>query len=62
MEVDDGSIFEKRAPLWAELFELDAISNPEPGTLALFALGAMGLGGVVVRRRRRRARDAAESV
>ncbi len=33
---------------------IDAISNPEPGTLALFALGAVGLGGLAWRRRNAR--------
>jgi len=36
------------------LFEIDAISNPEPGTMALFGLGLMGLGGVILRRRKKR--------
>ena len=35
-------------------FEFDAIANPEPGTMALFALGAAGLGGFAWRRRRTR--------
>jgi hypothetical protein len=30
----------------------DAIANPEPGTMALFGLGALGLGGFAWRRRR----------
>lgn len=30
---------------------LDAISNPEPGTLALFGLGVLGLGGFAWKRR-----------
>lgn len=34
---------------------IDAIGNPEPGTLALFGLGALGLGGVAWRRRNQRA-------
>ncbi len=34
---------------------IDALSNPEPGTLALFGLGALGIAGAVARRRRRRA-------
>lgn len=34
---------------------IDAISNPEPGAIVLFALGAASLGGVVWRRRKRRA-------
>jgi hypothetical protein len=33
----------------------DVLLTPEPGTLALFGLGALGLGGVAWRRRRRRA-------
>lgn len=33
-------------------FTFDAVSNPEPGTLALYGLGMMGLGAVVLRRRR----------
>lgn len=33
---------------------VDAFSNPEPGTIALFALGAAGLGGFAVKRRRAR--------
>ncbi|MCE9636401.1 MAG: PEP-CTERM sorting domain-containing protein [Planctomycetes bacterium] len=33
-------------------FLLDAVSNPEPGTMALFGLGAMGLGGFAWRRRK----------
>lgn len=39
----------------ADIIEIDAISNPEPGTLALFGLGVLALGGVVQRRRKRRA-------
>lgn len=35
---------------------INAISNPEPGTLALFGLGALGLAGLVRRRRRKNAR------
>ena len=35
-------------------FEFDAIANPEPGTIALFGLGAAGLGGIAWRRRRAR--------
>lgn len=31
---------------------IDAVSNPEPGTLALFGLGILGLGAAVRRRRR----------
>ena len=34
-------------------FQIDAISNPEPGALALFGLGAIGLGGLVWKRTRR---------
>lgn len=34
--------------------KIDAIANPEPGTLALFGLGVLGLGGAIARRRRRR--------
>lgn len=41
---------------------LDAVSNPEPGTMALFGLGALGLGGVAWRRRRAaKAKKAAEA-
>src|SRR6185436_14187613 len=36
-------------------FEIDAVSNPEPGTLALFATGAAALGGFAWKRRRSRA-------
>lgn len=36
-----------------EAFEIDFVTNPEPGTLALFGLGLLGLGGVVVRRRKK---------
>jgi hypothetical protein len=39
----------------AHALTLDAVSNPEPGTIALFALGAAGLGAFAWRRRRRRA-------
>lgn len=35
----------------------DAISNPEPGTFALFGLGALGLGGMAWRRRAARRRN-----
>lgn len=35
-------------------FEFDAIANPEPGTIALFGLGAAGLGGFAWRRRKAR--------
>lgn len=35
-------------------FSIDAVSNPEPGTMALFGLGALGLGGLAWRRRARR--------
>lgn len=35
-------------------FNIDRISNPEPGTLALFGLGALGLGGFAMRRRKAR--------
>ena len=34
-------------------FRLDAVANPEPGTIALFGLGALGLAGLVRRRRAR---------
>lgn len=34
---------------------IDAVSNPEPGTIALFGLGLLGLGAAVRRRRRRAA-------
>jgi len=34
-------------------FEIDGGSTPEPGTFALFGLGLFGLGGAVLRRRRR---------
>lgn len=34
-------------------FTLDGVSTPEPTTFALFGLGLLGLGGAVVRRRRR---------
>jgi hypothetical protein len=33
---------------------IDAVSNPEPGTMALFALGAAGLGGFAWKRRKAR--------
>jgi hypothetical protein len=35
-------------------FTVDAISNPEPGAIALFGVGAAGLAGLIVRRRRGR--------
>ncbi len=35
--------------------QIDAIANPEPGTVALFGLGGLGLVGLVARRRRRAA-------
>ena len=38
-----------------DVFVFDAVSNPEPGTMALFGLGALGLGGLVWRRRGRKA-------
>ncbi len=41
---------------------VDAIANPEPGTLALFGLGALGLIGVVRRRRGVRCDDASSAV
>jgi hypothetical protein len=34
--------------------QFDAVANPEPGTMALFGLGALGLGGLAWRRRRAR--------
>ena len=37
-------------------FQVDAVSNPEPGTLALFGLGALGLGGFAWKKKRRTAR------
>jgi hypothetical protein len=41
-----------------QLFSIDAIAtSPEPGTLALFGMGALGLIGLVRRRRARRRRD-----
>src|SRR5438034_134349 len=33
---------------------IDAASNPEPGTIALFGVGALGLAGFAVKRRRAR--------
>ena len=42
-----------------DVFVFDAVSNPEPGTMALFGLGALGLGGLVWRRRGRKARKTA---
>lgn len=33
--------------------QIDAVSNPEPGSAALFALGGLGLGAWVLRSRRR---------
>jgi hypothetical protein len=39
-----------------DTFQIDAISTtPEPGSIALFGLGILGLGGLVRRRRRQRA-------
>ncbi len=38
--------------LAGDTLQIDAISNPEPGTAALFALGVGGLGVFAVRRRR----------
>lgn len=43
---------------WMDIDAISAVSNPEPGTMALFGLGALGLGGLAWRRRaaaRRRA-------
>lgn len=37
----------------ATTFTLDGVSTPEPTTFALFGLGLLGLGGAVVRRRRK---------
>ena len=38
----------------AATLTIDAVSNPEPGTMALFALGAAGLGGFAWKRRKTR--------
>jgi hypothetical protein len=35
----------------ADRLQIDMIANPEPGTIALFGLGALGLGAMVRRRR-----------
>lgn len=42
-------------------FQIDRISNPEPGTLALFGLGALGLGGFAMRRRKAKKAAAAKA-
>lgn len=41
---------------WMDIDAISAVSNPEPGTMALFGLGAFGLGGLAWRRRRAAAR------
>jgi len=41
---------------WMDIDAIAAVSNPEPGTMALFGLGALGLGGLAWRRRRDAAR------
>jgi hypothetical protein len=35
----------------ADRLQIDMVSNPEPGTIALFAMGALGLGGFAWRRK-----------
>lgn len=44
-----------------QYFLLDAVSNPEPGTMALFGLGALGLGGAAWRRRKAKKANAAKA-